>query len=324
MGEPCSATTPRSLGYLSPLYAHSLAEFGRIIKLPASGGWLLGRPIAGSRHLDAMHGYPLLVCRRWAELESDLDSLSAEVVSITVVTDPFAEYAPGLLQRAFPDLCQKYKDHFITDLGVADEEFVNAHHRRNAEKAFSRLGVCMAQPTAVLYDEWLRLYDNLIVRHGITGISRFSPKAFRRQFDVPGCVVLAAHDGDTVVGMHLWYEVDQVAYYHLGACSDRGYDLRASFALFAYALTTFRERGVRFLALGGGAGISGASDGLTRFKRGWSNGTRPVYLCGRICMRDEYARLAGLARERIAAGALPVLAGYFPSYRADEALGANA
>jgi hypothetical protein len=107
--------------------------------------------------------------------------------------------------------------------------------------------------------------------------------------------------------MTLWYETDEVAYYHLGAYSEAGYAARASFALFWSAREHFRSR-VRWLALGAGAGVDGDSDdGLSRFKRGWSTGTRTVFLCGRILDRARYeaaSRAAGTSAST-----------FFPAYR---------
>ena len=50
--------------------------------------------------------------------------------------------------------------------------------------------------------------------------------------------------------------------------------------------------------------------GLREFKRGWSTGTRPAYLCGRILQPQRYAELA---EERG-----PGERSYFPAYRAGE------
>ena len=108
--------------------------------------------------------------------------------------------------------------------------------------------------------------------------------------------------------MTLWYEQDDVAYYHLAAYSDAGYEHRAAFALFSAALAHFRGR-VDWLALGAGAGAAATDDdGLARFKRGWATGTRTAYLCGRVLDPARYRALAG-------AGA-GMAAAYFPAYRA--------
>jgi lipid II:glycine glycyltransferase (peptidoglycan interpeptide bridge formation enzyme) len=106
--------------------------------------------------------------------------------------------------------------------------------------------------------------------------------------------------------MTLWYVSGDVAYYHLAAYSDRGYDLGASFALFWTALKYFAAIGIRWAAIGAGPGTTAAESGLTRFKRGWSTGTRSAHFCGRILQPTAYAELSANA----AAGS-----SYFPAYR---------
>jgi hypothetical protein len=111
--------------------------------------------------------------------------------------------------------------------------------------------------------------------------------------------------------MLLWYVQGPVAYYHLGAYSPRGYELRASFALFWFATEYFAARGLKWLNLGAGAGIKDdGRDGLSRFKKGWSTGTRPAYLCGRVFDRPAYKKLT---TETNLTGTR-----YFPVYRAGE------
>jgi hypothetical protein len=305
-GRPLSLAEPL-FGYRHPRYAESLAEFGAVLELPQSEGQLLRRRIPDTDLLDATHCYPLFACRHWERLKSDLDSLAEQIVSVVAVTDPFAPCSLELLREAFPDVGRVYKQHFVTDLRLSDRDFVSPHHARNARISLSHLRVVVPPNSGEMLDAWLLLYEQLIVRHDIRGVARFSPAAFRMQFEVPGCVVLAAQDDQGLVGMQLWYQDREVAYYHLAAYSERGYKLRASFGLFSFALSEFRARGVRYLALGAGAGKHESSDGLTRFKRGWSSGTRPAFLCGRICNQNEYSRLT----ERTHSGSSL----FFPQYR---------
>jgi lipid II:glycine glycyltransferase (peptidoglycan interpeptide bridge formation enzyme) len=113
------------------------------------------------------------------------------------------------------------------------------------------------------------------------------------------------------VGMLLWYLQGRIAYYHLGAYSPRGYDLLASFALFSHAIEHFAKTDLQYLDLGGEAGTEdGANSGLSRFKKGWSTGSRMAYLCGRIFDRPTYAEILGSRPS-------PEL-NYFPAYRAGE------
>jgi len=156
----------------------------------------------------------------------------------------------------------------------------------------------------------VKLYSVLVDRHAITGIPAFSRFAFARQLSVPGMAVFRALLGTDTVGIVLWYVQGRVAYYHLGAYSEIGYEVRASFGLFWSAIEYFAGAGVQWLNLGSGAGSEGRADGLSRFKQGWSTGTRTAYICGRILDAARYASLAstmGASRTT-----------YFPAYRRGE------
>lgn len=298
-------------GYLHPLYAQSLADFGRARELPHSRGWILERDIPNTQYRDAMGCYPLFTCQDWSQLCSDVEGLGDELVSLSLVTDPLGEYDVTELRRCFTQVCVPFKEHFVIDLSSPPTDFVAGHHRRNAKNALRQLRVELCPEPQQLVDEWVALYDVLIDRHGIEGVRAFSRSAFLSQLKVPGMVMFRAAHGETVVGMTLWYTTGKKGYYHLGAYSRQGYELKSSFALFWFAIEYFAARGLGWLNLGAGAGlVGGGEDGLTRFKRGWSNATRTAYFCGRILDPEKYAELINLqntSRE-----------GYFPAYRGGE------
>ncbi|WP_428305367.1 GNAT family N-acetyltransferase [Lacipirellula sp.] len=295
-------------GYASRAYAESLSEFGEVVELPRSGGFFLGQAIPGAAGQDAVGPYPLLACRDWNELDNDLAALADRFVCVYGVTDSFAEASPELLAATFPDVCYAYKQHFATDLSRPLDAIVDSHHRRNIRKGLKNVTVQNVSPEdAAALQAWQGLYDCLIERHGIQGIARFSAESFAKQFAVPGFQAFAAADAEGICGMTLWYVDRGVAYYHLGAYNERGYGLAASFAIFSTALQQFAEQGVRWAALGAGAGTNASDSGLTRFKQGWSTETRPVYLCGRILQHETYERLAAAA---------PAGTKFFPAYRA--------
>ena len=301
-----------SAGYLAPAYAESLSEFGTPLPLPGSGSWILRRSVAPGI-AAAMGPYPLFCCRDWRALAADLEEAAPTLTSLVVVTDPFAPVDPDTLAAAFPDRVAPFKEHFVADLSRPLSSFVSAHHRRYAQRPGVTVEVC-AQPLAWL-DDWCALYQNLCARHQIHGIPALSRAAFSRQLAVPGLTALRASAGGATLGMALWYRQGDVAYYHLAAYSDDGYRQRASFPLFWFAFEHLAAAGVRWASLGAGASAGGrapsqGTDGLIRFKRGWSTETRLTYLCGRIFRADIYA---ALAHERGVAGSR-----YFPAYRHGE------
>ncbi|HEX8643928.1 MAG TPA: GNAT family N-acetyltransferase [Allosphingosinicella sp.] len=258
-----------------------------------------------------MGPYPLFACRDWSRLHADLDAIGEELVSLVAVADPLGDFTEADLARAFPDRMIRFKDHYVADLAVPLDDFVDAHHRRNVRKALKAVDVERVEQPLSLLDTWCELYGHLAARHAIRGIAAFSRETFARQLAVPGLHMFCARAEGEPVGIALWFEQGRAAYYHLAAYSERGYALRASFALFWRAFEHFAARSVALLDLGAGAGADGqVKDGLTRFKRGWSTGTRPAYLCGRVFDPVRYERLT----EARGGGAT----GWFPAYRHGE------
>ena len=255
--------------------------------------------------------YPLFACNDWSQLEVDLNELN-DLVSVALVADPFGNHDPELLHRCFPDRVITFKEHLVTDLAQSPESFVDAQHRRKARRALERLTVERCDDATRFVDDWNKLYANLIQRHTIHGLAAFSATSFREQMAVPGLSMFRASDGDETVGITLWYANRGVAYYHLGAYSDAGYELEASFAIFWYVIDYFARHDVQWLDLGAGAGVSSAekTDGLTRFKRGWANDTRSAYFCGRIFDRARYEEAMRIRNVTASE--------YFPAYRKGE------
>lgn len=297
-------------GYAHPLYAESLAGFGRPLELPRCGGWLLERKIPGFPYRDAMGCYPLFSCADWSELCEDLEDISDRLVSVALVTDPFGEYNEGYLKQCFETVIP-FKEHFVVDLGRPIESFASKSHLNKFKKASLRIHSEREEDPVQLSSQWGKLYDNLINRHNIRGIAAFSPEAFERQLRVPGIEAFRTTHENKTVGITLWYVRKKNVYYHLGAYNEQGYRLQASFAMFGFAIKYFADLGLRQLLLGAGAGVkSDGTDGLTRFKKGWSTGTRRAYFCGRIFDRAKYDKIV---KAKGITGA-----DYFPAYRKGE------
>ena len=85
----------------------------------------------------------------------------------------------------------------------------------------------------------------------------------------------------------------------------------ASYALYWSAMECFKGK-VKWLDIGAGAGTKeDDKKGLAWFKKGWSNGTRMAYFCGRILDRSKYSeilRIKGISKDE----------SYFPAYRKGE------
>ena len=298
-------------GYNHPDYANSFNELGTPFELPRSKGWILKRIIPETQMYDAMGCYPMFACQNWSELSTDLDEIGERLVAVSLVTDPFGKYDVDYLWKCFKDVVIEFKEHYIIDLQESMESFVSKHHRRYARKSLSNLTVERCKhPTQVL-EEWISLYDNLVERHDIAQILRFSRSSFLNQLSVPGIEVFRAVYEKSTIGILIWYVQGEVGYYHLGAFSNDGYKMRSSFALFWTAIEYFKASGLRWLNLGAGAGLrNDNNDGLSRFKQGWSTQTRTAYFCGRILNNKIYRDTARKFSNEYT--------DYFPVYRKGE------
>ena len=235
--------------------------------------------------------YPLFACRDWSQLSADLTDLGIALVSLSIVADPFGQYSLRTLHRCF-DYVTPFKEHFVADLRRPIKLIISRHHRYYARKASRAVAVEMCEHPIKFLSDWVSLYAILVRTHNIRGPAALSQASFSKQLSVPGMVAFRALHNGTTVGMTLWYVQGDVAYSHLSAYSDVGYDLRASYALFWTALQHFRLCSLRWVHLGGGAGATApASEGLVAFKRGWATETRTAYLCGRIFDPPTYQAL---------------------------------
>jgi hypothetical protein len=257
-----------------------------------------------------MGSYPLFCCANWQALPADLDELAAELVSLTVVTDPFGDWDLELLQRCFPDKLAPFKTHYAVNLREASLQSISQHHRENLMLTRKSIAVDVCENPLDGLDVWVDLYAHLIQRHQITGLRAFSRQAFELQLSAPGMVAFRAFRGGEVVGMHLVYVRGRYAYNHLSAYSPIGYRHGASYALYWFTIDYLKAHADWF-DLGAGAGLDAdAKDGLSWFKKGWANATRTVHLGGRVFDHAAYRQL--MDRTGTAGAA------YFPAYRSGE------
>ncbi len=295
-------------GYQHKYYAESLTEFGKPVELKHSGAWVLERSIPESDFKDIVGCYPLFCCRDWTQLPQDIKEMEKKWVSFSLVTDPFGSFTQDLLRENFTDVCSSYKKHFILNLNSDFEKTISSHHKRNVKKGIKALSVTTVEEPLLLLDSWIELYNLLIEKHHINGVSGFSGTSFKKQMVTPGLTMFKASYENHIAGIVLFFEKEDTVYYHLGAYDEMGYKLQASYAIFWKAIHYFADKGFRWLNFGAGSGIQeNQTDGLSRFKKGWANDTRTAYFCGKILNPEVYNELVQNSKGKSN--------GFFPAYR---------
>jgi Acetyltransferase (GNAT) domain len=296
-------------GYRSREYARSLGGWGEVLALDGCGGHVLLRQVRNSVWRDGTGCYPIFSCRRWSALEDDVKQLPPDLISLTLVTDPFCPLAEPELRQIFR-VVRPMGEHYIVDLPSLSAGWPSRHHRRKLREVPPDVEIAIVDDPPALLDDWSALYDTLSQRHGIRGIRRFSPAIFGAQLDVPGAVIFAAWLSDRLLGMDWYFQDGERVFAHLSAYSEEGYRCSVSYPMMAAAIDHFKTR-ASALDLGGTPSVSASdSGGLIAFKAGWATRALPSYLCGVDLLPDEYERLSG--------GRFSSEGNFFPYYRRDE------
>jgi hypothetical protein len=202
-----------------------------------------------------------------------------------------------------------FKEHFIVDLGRPTDELVSPKIRYRVRKALRNMDVEACVDPTIFLDDWRSLYERAVGRFRMRSVRAFSPEAFAKMLTVPGLIAYRASARGETIGMALVFVQSDVAFGHLIGISQMGYQMDASYALYAYQIDHLSGQ-CRWLDLGGVPGAGSEADGLRRYKAHWATTTRMSYLCGRILDRTAYQQILG--QQKVAS------CSYFPQYRAGE------
>jgi serine/alanine adding enzyme len=216
-----------------------------------------------------------------------------------------AELAPrGLPRRRVADTASWPLDPGVDLLGG-----MHSMHRRGVRKA-ERAGVDVTFTRAPDdLDEFVALYEAAMRRVDADPYYIFARPYWEALARVgPGLVRAdASLDGELLASqLHLANDGGPPwLHYHLGAASDRGFELGASKLLFLRVAEWGREHGFSELHLG--SGLGGREDSLWQFKQRFSPHPGRAFWLGRaVHDADAYRELAGTDRTD----------GFFPAYRA--------
>ena len=287
----------------------SLSEFGALLTLQNASGYLIKRRVPHSEYFDCMGCYPLFACRYPEALAADLRSLPDEIVSVTLVPDPWAGLEREELTRSF-DLIRPFKTHYVVDLDIPFNAYMRRHHRYYSRRALRQADVQLAENPSLHADEWSALYQHLVTRKKIQSLSAFSYRSLSIQLQVPGCHYFRGVIKGEVHGALVCYLDRGVVYPHLISTTSEGQKACLQYALFWTAIEAFRGRARWFLfgSVPGHTDRSNSSTGLGFFKAGWATGICQSHIYGRVHNRVKYCKLA----KEVSADQ-----GFFPAYRSE-------
>jgi hypothetical protein len=201
------------------------------------------------------------------------------------------------------------------DLSLSEDALwrqMRPNHRRDVTKAKARGEWADIDPTWSALPLFVQAYRETMSRVGADSYYLFSDDYFlglRDALQQHLHLWVVRSDGEVTAGA-LFTECGGIVQYHLGGTLDRFLPENPMKLLFHSATAWFRQRGNRWLHLGGGVGS--ARDSLMHFKLGFSGLTFPFYTWRVVIDPDMYGELlARVPRDT------PVDApsSFFPAYR---------
>lgn len=283
-------------------YAWSLPHIGAAFPVPEWNGHVLTRATPCGTRLDAIGPYPLTVLAADADLAAGLARLKAAgLVSVVLVLDD--RLRPSMVAlEAGPVTVRRFKSHYVYDRSQGPLAY-SKHHRYELRRALARTSVSEIRLADHL-PAWERLYGQLIARHGLGGLHAFPP-AHHEALSKLACLrTFGAFVEDRLVSAHLFVIHGGHAMSHLAASAPEGYQTGAAYAVNDLAAAELTDCGL--INFGGGAGMDDdPTDGLVRFKKGFSNKVEPAYLCTAVLDHDAYRALSAGRGD----------SGFFPAYR---------
>lgn len=167
------------------------------------------------------------------------------------------------------------------------------------------------------FDVFVRLYHDTMRRVGAASYYFFTPEYFRQLREALGeHLQLAVVDiGGEIAAAGLFTESCGIVQYHLSGMSDSFARLSPTKLMLDEMRTWARERGNRWMHLGGGLGA--APDSLFRFKSGFSDARLPFRTWRIVVDEVAYRRLVTARAPQTDPSDL---SSYFPAYRRAGAL----
>ena len=190
---------------------------------------------------------------------------------------------------------------------------IRSNHRRDITKSLARGETADVDPAWSGQPMFVQAYRETMTRVGAASYYFFPDEYFDDLRLALGEHVhlWTVRNGPAVIAGAVFTECNGIVQYHLGGTLNDALPSNPLKLLFWRAATWFKERGNRWLHLGGGFG--GAQDSLMHFKRGFSSRTFPFYTWRVVLnpkMYDDLLTRAGHMRD----AGTPATS-FFPAYR---------
>jgi len=274
--------------------------------------------------IETVYGYsgPLATTTDASFLAKAWQWFEAACRDLRVIAE-FTRFNPVKRNVIFADKSQSIRpdrETVLVDLSSGENEVwsgYSASHRRKIRKACSLGLECRRVGLSEGMGTFKKLYDETMELVKADPFYFFTEAYYRFLIETLGddCLQLFfVYDKDLVVAASLFLTYGDTIHYHLGGRMVDYTQVAANPALFDYVIQWGRQRGYRWLHLGGGR-TAREDDGLFRFKAGISPLRRQFFTGRRVHNSDVYDELCSAWMRRNGLAERPP---YFLLYRLED------
>jgi len=222
-------------------------------------------------------------------------------------------FASLFAPNVFADSCETV----AIDLTLSKDEIlkqIRLNHHKTIEKCISLGYTARVVSLTDVLVPFSALYKETMDRVEATDSYYFDAQYFANLAQMPGVYCCIVESGGAIAAACVFFECNGIVNAHLGG-TRTAFLSRSPFKMVVWeAMRWAKERGNRWLHLGGGVG--GKDDSLLHFKAGFSN-TRFQFLTSRLVINEsKYDRLVHVKAQATNLSTETVYASsYFPAYR---------
>lgn len=216
------------------------------------------------------------------------------------------------------ELCHVSGQTVSIDLTLSEAEIwqqTRPEHRTHINRCKRAGFLAKILPLEAYLDEFIEVYNQTMDRVNAKQYFYFNREYFQDLLDLEEKVFLCIVDLDSKVACAgIFTECCEIVQYHLGGTKTEFLKQAPSKLMFDYVRFWAKQRGNKFMHLGGGVGA--AQDSLYHFKVGFATDKHPFLTLRLITDKDKYSSLISARAKILQVEPETVLqSNFFPAYR---------
>jgi len=200
----------------------------------------------------------------------------------------------------FPIEYSKFLDFNIEDRDVVVKDIsidILSSYKSKIRNSIKRATEKVTVQESTNINIFMELYNKTMEKNSADQFYLFDKSYYQNLLDNPLVKLYEVVYDETIIAMGFFMYGKDIAHYHLSANSELSYSLNSNYALLHHAFNEAYQQKRNYFLLGGGT-TSHDDDPLFKFKKKFSQETKPFYISGKIYNQEVYNKYIELWDEK--------------------------